>query len=200
MKNIRSIAVVVEDELSATVMRKLINYSDRNFLIQSMFNMRGNGEIKKSITRFKNASKALPHIVLTDLDREACPVKLLNDWNATNLPQTLLFRIAIRQVESWLLADAKGISDFLSIPIKKIPNNPEVLPDSKRTLINLARTSRKKRLVEELVPAQGAISSVGRLYNERMGIFVDQIWDIERARLSARSLNKAAERINNFCL
>ncbi len=44
--------------------------------------------------------------VLTDLDRVVCPVALRQDWlGPLPLPQRLLLRIAVREVEAWALAD-----------------------------------------------------------------------------------------------
>jgi hypothetical protein len=130
------IVLVVEDELSGDVMRRLIAASGRNFAIDRLINTRGNGQIKADIKKFRSASHAVPHVILTDLDQYSCPLDLLQAWKAVRLPQQLLFRIAVREVESWLLADREGIAEFLDVAIAKVPRNPESELDPKRTLIN----------------------------------------------------------------
>lgn len=199
MTSAHCIVVAVEDELSGEVMRRLIAASGRNFAIDRLINTRGNGQIKAGINKFKSACHAVPHVILTDLDKYSCPLALLQAWKAIRLPPQLLFRIAVREVESWLLADRDGIAEFLHVAVAKVPRNPESELDPKRSLINLARRSRKRRLVEELVPAQGSSASIGPLYNARLSEFVNTAWDIDRAKVLAESLSRTIDRLASFC-
>ena len=192
------IVVAVEDELSGVVMRRLIAASGRNFAIDRLINTRGNGQLKSGMKKFKSASHALPHVILTDLDNYTCPLALLKNWKAVHLPPRLLFRIAVREVESWLLADREGIAEFLHVAVAKVPRNPETEADPKRSLINLARRSRKRRLAEELVPSIGSSATIGPLYNARLSEFVNSAWDIDRAKVLADSLSRTISRLAVF--
>lgn len=194
------VVVAVEDELSEAVLRKLLNNSTRRFVVDRVFPARGFGQLKAKIGQFRNASKAVPHIVLTDLDRHPCALALLGDWGAYDLPKEMLFRIAVRTVEAWLLADRESIAEFLGVAAAKIPRIPESERDPKQTLINLARHSRRKRLVDELVPAVGSRAPIGPLYNARMTEFVNNNWDLERAASCATSLARTVARIETFLL
>lgn len=195
----QSIAVVVEDELSGAVMRKLITATGRNFVIDRMINARGNAQIKVGMQqKFRSSSYVLPHVVLTDLDRYPCPPALLDNWGATDLPPQLLFRIAVREVEAWLLADREGIAEFLHVAVSKVPHTPEAEDDPKRTLINLARRSRKRRLAQELVPSPDSAAPIGPLYNARLSEFVNDKWDVDRAKLLADSLSRTLNRLSVF--
>ena len=193
-----SIIIAVEDELSGAVMSRLISFSGRNFIINRIFNARGNARLKDGMTKFREASRVLPHIVLTDLDRCPCPPVLLGNWNANQLPPQLLFRIAVREVEAWLLADREGIAEFLHIDVSKVPHAPEAEDDPKRTLINLARKSRKRRLSQEIVPEVGSSAKIGPLYNIHFVNFVNTRWDIEQACSYAPSLARTLSRISTF--
>jgi len=193
-----NLLVAVEDELSAAAMRKLIGVSGRDFVITRVMNARGYGQLKANVARFKTASHVLPHVVLTDLDRYPCPPALLVSWGATKLPPQLLLRIAVRTVEAWLLADSEGIAKFLSVAKNKIPQNPEAEADPKRTLINLARKSRKRRVAIELTPEAGSSASIGPLYNARLSEFVEKLWNVQRARAVAPSLDRALLRLDSF--
>ena len=195
----QKIAMVVEDELSGAVMRKLIAATGRGFVIDRIINERGNSQIKIGMQqKYRSSSYVLPHVVLTDLDRYPCPPALLNNWNVTDLPPQLLFRIAIREVEAWLLADREGIAEFLHVAVNKIPHAPEAEDDPKRTLINLARRSRKSRLAQELVPAPGSSASIGPLYNARLTEFVHDKWNVDQAKLLADSLSRTLNRLSIF--
>ncbi|MBK7768616.1 MAG: hypothetical protein IPI44_22815 [Sulfuritalea sp.] len=194
----RAILVAVEDELSAAVMRRLVASVDRDFVIDRIINTRGNGLLRAGVPKFKSASHVLPHVVLTDLDRSPCPPDLLQKWGAINLPAQLLVRVAVREVEAWLLADRFGIADFLAVAAIKVPANPEGETDPKRTLINLARRSRKRRLAQELVPTPGSPNKIGPFYNARLTEFVSRQWNVMQARGNAPSLDRALARLSTF--
>lgn len=72
MTNGRSVVLAIEDELSETVLRRLLAASGRGFEVDRVVMARGFGRIKVKMEMFATASRAVPHIVLTDLDRHAC--------------------------------------------------------------------------------------------------------------------------------
>jgi hypothetical protein len=182
-----SVALVAEDDLSMAVMNRLVAASGRPIEVSRRLVERGFGNIKRSVSKYRQASKVIPHVVLTDLDRAACPSALRAEWGVADLPTSMLFRVAVRETESWLLGDRHGL-----------PQNPETLQDPKQSLINLVRRSRKRRLREELVPAHGSSASIGPLYNERLGEFVAQSWDIDAASQTCLSLQRARQRFASF--
>ncbi len=188
--------IIIEDVVSEAVMNRLLSHV--GFSGNTTFRItRGNGMIKKSISKYKGASRVVPHIVLTDLDRYPCPPALLDDWNVGELPPSMIMRIAVREVEAWLLADRMGVAAFLHTAMEKVPFSPETEDDPKQTLLNVVRKTRKRRLKEEMVPQIGA--HIGPLYNERMCDFVLNYWDIEAAVENAPSLAKSILRISVFC-
>ena len=95
-----------------------------------------------------------------------------------------------------VLADRKGIADFLHVAVEKVPHSPESMVDAKQTLFNVIRKSRKQRLVEEMIPQPGA--HIGPLYNDRMRDFVLNCWRIETAAANAPSLDRSILRIVAF--
>jgi len=192
MSMLHPIVIAVEDELSGAVMNRLVEFSGHNLVVNRIFNARGNGKLRSGMTKYREASRILPHIVLTDLDRCPCPPELINTWNANQLPAQMLFRVAVREVEAWLIADRTGIAKFLHIDVSKVPHSPEAEEDPKRTLVNLARKSRKRRLAQEIVPETGSSASIGPLYNVHFVNFVNSEWDITSACQCAPSLAKAA--------
>lgn len=194
---VQPLLVAAEDDLSCAVLRKLVTASGR-FAVSREINTHGNDQLQKSIKKFKSASHVLPHIVLTDLDLYPCPPALIEGWSATSLPSRLMFCIAVREVEAWLLADRHGIAIFLQVALNKIPQAPEAEVDPKRALLNLARKSRSRRLAQELVPENGSVARIGPLYNARLSEFVNESWNIERACELAPSLARAVIRLSTF--
>lgn len=198
MPRILEVVLVVEDTLSLVVMAKLLAHTGRGYAVTRQLVERGFGNIRRSVVKYRNASHALPHVVLTDLDQAACPPFLREQWGVATLPNSMLFRVAVREVEAWLLADRAGFSDFAGIPRNKVSQTPESLLDPKQTLLNLVRRSRNRRLATELVPSQGSSMSIGPLYNERLGTFVRESWDIGAAMELAPSLKRTVDRLHTF--
>lgn len=190
-----NIAVVVEDDLSLAVIEQVVGQSHQSIHIARALVERGFGNIKRSMEKYRNASNVIPHMVLTDLDQEECPIALRRAWGCENLPDTLIFRVAVREIEAWLLGDAEAFSIFAGIPSNKIPAAPETLADPKQVLINLIRRSRNRRLAAEIVPAQGSRVSIGPLYNERLCGFVKGQW---RALVAAQRCESLARTIDSL--
>ena len=76
-----------------------------------------------------------------------------------------------------------------------VPLPTDSILNPKEILISLARRSKKKRLREALVPAQGATLSVGDEYNIRLIEFVRNHWDLERAATASPSLKPTLDRL-----
>jgi len=197
------INLACEDDLSLEVLLRLLNSSgvrssDRCFSVGEKRPGRGYGYLKKTINGFNQASKYMPYLILTDLDDRECAPRLINEW----LPQTrnpnLIFRIAVREVESWLLADDAGFASFLGIAKRKLPRNPDDLCDPKATLINLARTSRKRDIIADIVPRPGSTAKQGPAYNDCLIPFVRDTWNPEKARQHSQSLEKALRALETF--
>jgi len=192
------IALVVEDALSLAVMERLLTFSGRGFVVTRPLVTRGAGAIKNSIAKYRQASHALAHIVLTDLDEVTCPPSLLAQWGVTHIPPTMLFRVAVREVEAWILSDRAGFASFSGVAANKVPHQPESLRDPKQNLINLVRRSRNRRLATELVPPTGSSGPIGPLYNERLGAFARTDWNVAAAMANAPSLSRTMARLETF--
>ena len=54
----------------------------------------------------------------------ACAPALLTAWQLAAPQATLLFRIAVRETEAWVLADRRVFSDFAGTPVSKVPPFP----------------------------------------------------------------------------
>jgi hypothetical protein len=104
----------------------------------------------------------------------SCPPEVVGQW-VPHREANMLFRIVVRELESWLLADQQNIADFLSVSVIRIPANPEALEDAKRHLVNIARRSRNARVRRSLVPESGSTARVGKLYVSEMNTFINTL-------------------------
>jgi hypothetical protein len=110
------INIIIEDVLSEAVMRRLLAHCRFQGNI-TFRNTRGNGAMKLSVDKYKAASRIVPHIILTDLDRIPCAPALLTAWRVDAVPPKMLFRVAVREVEAWLLSDRNGIATYLQTAV-----------------------------------------------------------------------------------
>ena len=191
--------LVFEDILSEQVMFRILERFGNKYFIANSYAGNGSGYIKKGISGFNQASKFNPFFVLTDLDTYLCPSGLINDWLKVQKESNLIFRVAIREVESWLLADRKGISDFMGVDLKQIPIRSELLTDPKRSLISIATISKKRNIREDLVPKNNN-ATIGPNYNGRLTNFVLNFWSIDDAMKNSTSLARAVACIEKFQL
>ena len=72
-----------------------------------------------------------------------------------------------------------------------MPLDPEQIYDPKLSLVNLARKSKSARIRDALAPTIGSTAKEGKLYTSEMKTFIAELWDIESARKTSRSLDKA---------
>ena len=96
------INIAVEDILSEVVIRKIIITARPSFDISSCYGKQGYDYLKQKIRGFNNASKGIPFVVLTDLESECAPNQI-REWLPETKHPNFLFRIAVKEVESWLL-------------------------------------------------------------------------------------------------
>jgi hypothetical protein len=189
--------LVYEDELSEYVLIKLLSSFEHKYQIGTPYNARGFGEIKAKINGYNQACRFTPYLVLTDLDDHKCPIRLINKWFKSNPHPNMIFRIAIKEVEAWLLADIEGFAYYTGVSAAKFPRNPENEHDPKKKLILLAKQSRKRDIREDIVPINEN-AQIGPNYNGRLMEFVFEHWNITHAMTRSDSLSRAYQRLAQF--
>jgi len=193
-----TIDIVFEDALSKAVIQKIFFLLKPPIQIGHSHSRGGNDYIRRNLKSFNLAAKGSPFFVLTDLDRAPCPPSLIQSWLGMPRHPNLLFRIAVCEVESWVLADRKAFSAFLGVPINRLPINPDQLIKPKAALIDLVKKSKKKRLIEDIVPKPGSTAKIGRNYNGRLTAFVLERWDAHQAARNSESLCRTMRRLAQF--
>lgn len=188
--------IAVEDPLSEAVTRKLFEEVRPDLSITGLIGNRGNSYLRSKARELNRVAAKLPVFLLTDLDSPAiCPPALIDQWLRSERAFNLLFRVAVLEVESWVLADRARLASFIGVPEHRIPSDTDAIADPKQFLVNLARKSRSTQMRMDLVPAAGSMARVGPLYNARLSAFVAESWSASRARIASRSLDRAARQL-----
>ena len=198
MNDVIPINLAVEDSLSEIVLRVVLQQSGRHYAVGTCFRHYGFGYLRKRVNGFNNAAQGTPFLVLTDLDQTECPPLLIKEWFSAPIHNNLLFRIAVREVEAWLLAHRSAFAAFLGIRETLIPNNPDELIDPKRVLIELTAKSRKRGLRDAIIPTVGSTARIGPDYNGQLISYVMNNWKVEKAINHSPSLSNAFYAIRTF--
>ena len=185
------IYLAVEDELSEFVLRRLLRERPTVYALGAVFRRGGFGYLKKQTHAFNNMAKAAPLLLLTDLDTQPCAPALLADWLPHPRHRDFLLRVAVREVEAWLLPPAAGLAGFLGVRRDHLPEMPETLADPKAELLKLAQASprRDKREALVRVDANGTRRQ-GPAYNSTLAEFVSNEWEFDAAAKACPSLER----------
>lgn len=193
----------VEDVLSKAVVERLLRkyHGTNDSLTEILKRHSGKSkmESKSGFTAFCKAARRNPLLVLMDLDRSECPPSLRahltsNAWGKAP-PPNMFFCVAETEIESWLIADRKGISTFIGISEQKISN--DIKKHSKEYLLNLIKNSKNKDLKSTLIGKKHE-KKAGNLYTLNLVKFVEQQWNPEEASKNSPSLNYIINKIKSI--
>jgi hypothetical protein len=198
MNNIIPISIAVEDNLSEMVVRSLLRQSGKKFIINACYGKKGSGYLKKSIEGFNKAARVKPFLILTDLDKTECAPSLIGDWLGHTKSDNLLFRIAVREVESWVMAHRKAFSSYFKVPEEIIPLKPDEIDNPKLQLMEIVKKSKIREYKEAIIPSSNSTATIGPNYNAVLGDFVANKWNAEKAVKYSPSLLRAVIAVRNF--
>ena len=194
-----NISIATEDILTEEAMIKIIASQNR-FNILHRLGKQGCGYITNNINKFNALAKSHFMLVVLDLDNRHSSIdyRSVIEGNIKNQSEKLKIIILVREIESWLLADREGLSDFLCISKEKIDRDPEMLLDPKEKIINLAKQSRDNEIKRGIPPKAGAAAKMGLSYNTLLCTFIRDKWDINQALEISPSLKSTIDIINTL--
>ncbi|MBX3659726.1 MAG: hypothetical protein KF740_14940 [Ramlibacter sp.] len=187
-----SIPAVVEGYMESVFLPIVLEQLGRADLRPTIRNAGGGSKFWPIAVRYNEAGNYTNIIGLADLEQAACAPTLL----ASKLPQKAAkfhLRLAVRMLESWLMADRQSLAAFLRIPIATVPADPDNDAHPKRRLVEMARRSTSKVIREAMIPDDSG-SVVGADYVATMCRFITEHWQCARARQISPSLERACNR------
>ena len=185
---------LVEGTLDEAVVRKMLDVASlraASFYIESL------PAFKTRLQAFNQAARHAAWFAPCDLDNDDCAPARIQSY----LPDRaagMCFRVAVREVEAWLLADRVDLARFLSVSSDLIDPYPERLAAPKSHLVALARRSRSRAIRDGLVPAPGDSRRVGPEYTLLLSEFARERWRPQRAEERSPSLRRAMARCRSL--
>ena len=151
----------------------------------------GGSPFWKDARRYNEAGRHQLVVGLADLEQTRCAIDALKQLQKP-LSAGFKLRLAVRMIESWIIADRVAFASHLGLHIAQVPIHPDLLEHPKRTVVELARQSGRRAVREALVPT--GLSPVGAEYTPFMAGFVESRWRLSEARKISPSLERACLR------
>ena len=197
MTNPVYVIAVVEGLPDMEVARALIKKTGLELYCEPL-NKRGKGNIDKYLSEFNNSAKSLSWLVVRDMDHDAdCPPELKTNL-LPNPEKRMCFCIAVREIESWLMADSERFAKFMSVPEALISKNPESLGDPKSEVIRLAKKSTDRNLRLDMIPEPESIIQEGPAYASRLAEFASNHWRPIVASKRSESLGYCIKKLKSL--
>ena len=193
------ISGAVEGISDEAVLRRVV--IDSGAVVHRVQVQRGKANLRRALPGYNSAAQGDPWLVVVDLDQDFdCAAALVTDW----LPAPsayMRFRVAVREIEAWLLADRERFTSFFSVPASAVPDQPDELPNPKSTLLAAVTRSRRKAIRVDMVPRPGSGRQVGAAYTSRLIEFAsdgDQGWRPNVAAQRSPSLSSCLTRLESL--
>ena len=192
-----TISAAVEGSLDEAVVDRLIRHVGQE--PGTVYGKNGKPFLRDRIGGYNNAADHAPWVVLIDLDTEGeCAPPVREAWLQHPAPQ-MCFRVVVRAIEAWLMADAERLAAFIGVARNKVPPDPEGLDHPKQAMVNLARLSRRRDVRQDMVPRQGSGRTEGPAYTSRLIEYATDRWRPDVAVQHADSLGRAVACLQRLC-
>jgi len=193
------ISAAVEGDVDEAVLRRIVEHIGLE--LGNVYGREGKQRLLRRLGGYNNAARVSPWVVLVDLDGDfGCAPAFVQHWLAAP-SQYMRFRVVVQAIEAWLMADRQRISAALAINERRLPLDPDSVPQPKAVLVDLARHSKSRAIREEMVPRERSGRSVGPLYGARLRQFVlDEAsgWRPDEAAAHSNSLRRCMESLRRF--
>jgi hypothetical protein len=166
-----------------------------------IFVTRGKAKLDSKLKSYNKAAAFSPWLVLRDADHDegGCPVAVRKSrLSLDEQNPAFCFRLAVRSLEAWLLADAEAFAATFSVTASAIPRDVEQLADPKQAVVNLCQHSRKSAVRQAMVPPEGSAGRVGPEYVTWITEYSRSVWRPDVAATSAPSLARALQNIDRL--
>ncbi len=201
------VSAVWEDELSGEVIKSIISQKKIHIELYPVFvnsskTPSGFGYIKKNLFNFyKSSNDNQRFLLVVDSDNLPCAPALLESWNVPLDNPHFILQVAVREIESWILADIENFLSYFQIPqglLNKFPAIMDDIPDPKKFLIEIMNHSKNNQFKRFIIPAVGSSAKVGKAYNFYLIDFIKQKWKYKIAAEHSISLQRFIKKLDKI--
>ncbi len=118
--------LLVESDTDEVIIRSVLEYVGLGCGI--VYGKQGKADLIKRLPNYNQSARFGAWLVVVDLDQDTL---CASDFVRKVLPEPangMCFRVAVRAIEAWLLADPEHLAAYLGISPAKIPLNPDLEP------------------------------------------------------------------------
>lgn len=188
----------VEGPVDEAVLERLV--ADAGAFLGQRYGKEGKDRLISRLGGYNAAAAHSPWVVLLDLDREPCAPSLVARL-LPNPASKMALRVAVTEVESWIMADRVRFAAHFGLRVAQLPQDPDSLVDPKELIVSLARVSRKRAIRADMVPRSGSGRSIGPAYSSRLIEFVTDRargWRPDEAAAASPSLQRCRTRLQEL--
>lgn len=188
--------IAVEGDPDEAALTRLIEHAGG--IVEKVYGKEGDDFIRTRLEGYNKAAKRNPWCVLVDLNHKAeCAPSLRREWLPKPADQ-MCFRVAVREVEAWFLADPARLAGYLEVSRDHIPEDVESVEYPKRRMVSIARNSSNRDVREDMVPRPESGRIVGPAYNGRLVEFASEVWRPAVAAENCDSVHRALACLNDL--
>ena len=120
--SLNSVILAVEDSLSDAVSTKILKHFGIEIVQRIPNTYQGKSYLQRRANELNRSAPGPPYaFMFTDLDSPgACVSELIQSWVKAPLNPGFFLRVAVMEIESWIMADRRALATFLSIPVNRI--------------------------------------------------------------------------------
>lgn len=186
----KSINIITEDRLGEELARKII-HEVGGFNILLSDHLGGERNVIRNLEKYNKASKNnSPFFILIDLDHEVCPITKIQKTITFEKDPRFIYRIAVREAESWLMADRENFANLFNKTSSIIPYNADEIKHPKEFLLNIIEKHASRHLKNDMLPSKKSTAKIGPEYNSILCNFIFYTWNIRNAMDHSESLKK----------
>jgi hypothetical protein len=194
-----SVSGAVEGPSDEHVLRRIVEA--KGGLVHRVQVPQGKSNLRSRLPGYNASAQRQPWLVLVDLNgSHPCPASLVQDW----LPAPshfMRFRVVVRSIESWLLADRERFASFFGVAASRVPPSPDDLSNPRQALLATVAWSRRRAVREDMLPRPGSGRSVGSAYTSRLIEYTSNAgigWRPDEASTRSPSLARCLERLEEL--
>ena len=190
----RVVSVATEGAVDTALARRICK--EVGLEVVTVYGERGKHRLDQALDGYNAAARHGSWFVLRDLDTDADCAPQLRERLLATPSQGMTFRVAVHEIESWLIADHRSFARYFSVSAALVTNDPESIRHPKDHLVSVVRRSRSRRMREDVVPRDRSKVRIGPGYASRLIEYIWSAWSPTAASTRSDSLRRCLDRLS----